>query len=77
MKKTDEQLGKNIEEYSKDEIGNSAHLEDFNKLLNHPDFEDQLTRCYAINSWANVQSGILRNRIVEIIKMLNKELNKN
>ena len=71
------EVAKNIEEYSKDEIVNSAHFEGFNKLLNHPDFEDHLSRCYAINSWANLQSGILRNRIVEIIKMLNKELNKN
>lgn len=68
------EVGKNIDAYSKDEIGNSAHPEDFNKLLNHPDFEDHLTRCFAINSWANVQSGILRNRIVEIIDMLNEEL---
>ena len=68
------EVGKNIDAYTKDEIGNSVHQEDFNKLLNHPDFEDHLTRCFAINSWANVQSGILRNRIVEIIDMLNEEL---
>lgn len=68
---------KNITTYTNNEIGNSAHQEDFNKLLNHPNFEDHLTRCYAINSWANSQSSILRNRIVEINDMLNKELNKN
>lgn len=68
-------VGENNEAYSKDNIGVSSHKEDFNALLNHPDLEDHLTRCYSINSWANVQSDILRNRIVEIISLIENEVN--
>ena len=69
------EVGEIITEYSKDAIGESAYHVDFNTLLNHPNFEDHLTRCYAINSWANVQSQILRKRIVEIIDLIQYELN--
>lgn len=69
------EIGENIESYAKDDIGESKHKEDFNALLNHPDFEDHLARCYAVNSWANVQSQILRKRIVEIIELLDNEIN--
>lgn len=69
------QIGVNIDDYSKDVIGNSTHKEDFNVLLNHPDFEDHLSRCYSVNSWGNVQSGILRKRIVEIIQLIKNEIN--
>ena len=67
-------IGENAEAYAKNEIGNSAHKEDFNALLNNPDLEDHLTRCYAINSWANEQSDILRKRIVEIIELIESEI---
>lgn len=70
------EIGRNILGNSDNEIGESKHLEDFNALLDHPDFEDHLSRCFSINSWANVQSGILRKRMVEIINMLEKEINK-
>ena len=63
-----------ITEYAKDDIGNSHYETDYNALLNNPDFEDHLTRCYAINSWTNVQSQILRKRIVEIIDLIKQEL---
>ena len=64
-----------ITSYVKNDIGNSHHVSDFKTLLNNPDFEDHLTRCYAINSWTNVQSEILRKRIVEIIDLIKSELN--
>lgn len=70
------EIDKNIESYSKDNIGKSKHKEDFNGLLNNPDLEDHLTRCYSINSWANIQSGILRKRIVEIIMLIEQEIKK-
>ncbi|MBE9491217.1 MAG: hypothetical protein IMY67_13040 [Bacteroidetes bacterium] len=70
------EIGKNNASYSLDDIGESSHKEDFNVLLNHPDFEDHLTRCYAINSWANIQSQILRKRIVEIIELIESEIEK-
>jgi len=67
-------IGENNETYSNNNIGISSHKEDFNALLNHPDMEDHLSRCYSINSWANVQSEILRNRIIEIIMLIEKEI---
>lgn len=67
-------IGENNEAYSKDDIGVSSHREDIDALLNHPDLEDHLTRCYSINSWANVQSDVLRNRTVEIIKLIESEI---
>ncbi|PHS68003.1 MAG: hypothetical protein COB12_01965 [Flavobacterium sp.] len=68
------EIGKNNEAYAKDDIGETLFKEDFNALLNHPDFEDHLSRCYSVNSWANVQSQILRNRIVLILELLDNEL---
>ena len=68
------EIGESVGAYTKNEIGNSAHNEDFNMLLNHPDFEDHLSRCYSINSWANEQSDILRQRIVEIIELIEGEI---
>lgn len=53
-----------------DTIGNSSHVVNHETLLRNPDFEDHLTRCHAINSWTNVQSHILRKRIVEIIDLI-------
>ena len=67
-------IGENAEAYAKADIGKSTHDEDFNALLNHPYFEDHLTRCYEINSWANLQSDILRQRIVEIIELIEQEI---
>jgi hypothetical protein len=67
-------IGENADAYAKDNIGESSHKEDFNALLNHPDFEDHLSRCYAVNSWANIQSQILRKRIVEIIELIDNEI---
>ena len=60
--------------YTKYDIGYSIHEENFINLLENPEFEDHLTRLYAINSWTNVQSDILRNRIVNIINMLTNEI---
>lgn len=58
----------------KNDIGYSNFEPDYNTLLSNPDFEDHLTRCYAINSWTNIQSQILRKRIVEIIDLIKQEL---
>ena len=61
--------------YADDDIGTTKHKEDFNALLNHPDLEDHLSRCYSINKWTNVQSLILLKRIIEIIELLDSEIN--
>ena len=64
----------NITSYDKHEIGNSKFKNNYNTLLTNPSFEDHLTRCYAINSWTNVQSQILRTRIIDIISLIKIEL---
>ena len=60
--------------YSYDDIGFSRHEEDFNGLLDHPDFQDHLSRCYSINKWTNVQASILRKRIVDLIALIESEI---
>lgn len=56
------------------DIGSSYHQEDFNALLDHPDLEDHLSRCFSINNWSNVQSIILKSRIEEIIALIDSEI---
>ena len=70
------EVGENNDSYIDNNIGETNHPEDFNALLDQPDFEDHLSRCYSINSWANVQSNVLRKRIVEIIKLIESEIKK-
>ena len=55
-------------------IGRSKYPEDYNHLLNEPDFEDHLTRCIVTNNICDVQSQILRSRIIEILELLSKEI---
>ena len=55
-------------------IGTTKHPEDYNHLLNQPDYEDHLTRCIVTNNISDVQSKILRSRIVEILDLLEIEI---
>ncbi len=55
-------------------IGRSKYPEDYNHLLNEPDFEDHLTRCIVTNNICDVQSQILRSRIIEILELLTEEI---
>ena len=55
-------------------IGPSKYLEDYNRLLDEPDFEDHLTRSMVTNNICDVQSIILRNRIVEILELISTEI---
>ena len=55
-------------------IGTTKYPEDFNHLLNQPDYEDHLTRCIVTNNISDVQSTILRSRIVEILNLLETEI---
>jgi hypothetical protein len=55
-------------------IGPSKYPEDYNQLLDQPDFEDHLTRCIVTNNICDVQSIILRNRIVEILELISTEI---
>lgn len=55
-------------------IGSSKYPEDIDHLLSEPDFEDHLTRCIVTNNICDIQSIILRNRIVEILDLLSIEI---
>ncbi len=69
-------IDKNIDDYllQKGGIGNTKHQEDFDLLLNHPDYEDHLVRCLVTNNNAQAQSAILRKRIVEILENVTIEI---
>jgi len=56
-------------------IGLTNHPENYNVLLDHPDYEDHLERCFTKNKFARLQSLILRERIVSILEILNSEIN--
>lgn len=56
------------------EIGNSKHISDINILLDNPDYEDHLVRCITTNRNTQQQAFILKDRIVEILDILNKEI---
>ena len=58
------------------EIGESKHLEDYNVLLDQPDYEDHLERCLSKNKHSLNQSLILRQKIVDILDILSAEINK-
>ena len=55
-------------------IGPSIHEVEINQLLSHPDFEDHLERAISMNRFALAQSMILRERILEILNLLNDEI---
>ena len=69
-------IDKNVNSYlfQKGGMGNTKHQEDMNLLLDHPDYEDHITRCLVTNNIADIQSVILRKRIVEILAIIADEL---
>lgn len=60
--------------YNIHEFGHSSHKEDLDTLFNNPDFEDYLTNCITHNLGVNKQSYILRNRILDILDLLDREI---
>ena len=60
------------EGYTDNDIGFSKHPVNMNLLLNNPDFEDHVSRCYSINSWTNSEALILRKRLLSIIELIQK-----
>lgn len=60
--------------YVDNEIGFSKHDVDINALLDNPDFEDHVSRCYSINSWTNSEALILRKRLIAIIESIQKNI---
>jgi hypothetical protein len=57
-------------------IGNSKKKIDFPELLNSPKFESLVAQSASFSKLANSQSISLRNRIVEILEILQAELNQ-
>jgi hypothetical protein len=57
-------------------IGPSKYDVDINDLLENPDFEDHLERALSTNRFAHSQSLILKERIEEILNIINKELDE-
>jgi hypothetical protein len=55
-------------------IGNSKYKENYNALLNLPNFEDHLERCVTQNRHSLNQSLILRKKIMQIIGILDHEI---
>jgi len=62
--------------YTSGGIGKTKYPQDFNILLNQPDYEDHLVRCIVTNNIAETQSFTLRKKIVEILAILNNEIKK-
>ena len=60
--------------YVDNEIGLSNHPVDIHELLDSPDFEDHISRCYSINSWTNSEALILRNRLLNILRLIKENL---
>jgi hypothetical protein len=58
-------------------IGLSQYKTDFNDLFDQPDFEDHLERAITTNRFALSQSLILKDRIMEILDILEKQLQNN
>lgn len=52
----------------------SKQKEDISKILDITDFEDHLADCATWNKQNNIQSLSLRNRIAEILKLIQQEL---
>jgi hypothetical protein len=56
------------------EIGNSKKKIDFSILLNDSKFESLVAQSASFSKLANSQSISLRNRIVEILEIINNDL---
>ena len=81
-----------IAQYWKDGLVDTFHLDkgsktefnitkskkevDFSKLLDHSNFEDHIAECASFSKLINSQSYSLRNRITEILDLIEQELNK-
>ena len=61
--------------YAITDLGYTKHNADFNVLLDAPDYEDHLVRLIVNNRNTQHQAYILRERIVEIIELLESEIN--
>ena len=61
--------------YELTSLGATKHAADINALLDTPDYEDHLVRLIVTNRNTQHQAYILRERIVEILDLLEAEIN--
>ena len=57
-------------------IGNSKNVNELSELLANSNFEDVVANCASMAKLTNSQSFSLRNRIVEILNLIEQELKK-
>ena len=57
-------------------LGDTKHSADIDDLLDTPDYEDHLVRLVVTNRNTQHQAYILKERIVEILELLESEINK-
>ncbi len=57
-----------------DDLGDSKRNENLAILFDESDFEDHLAMCYTWNKIANIQSEVLRERILEILNLIEQGL---
>ena len=62
--------------YTITSLGDTKHSADIDALLDTPDYEDHLVRLIVTNRNTQHQAYILKERIVEIIELLESEINK-
>ncbi len=62
--------------YYKYELGDSKYEMDPNIIFNQPDFEGHLTECFRASLGINRQSYTLRKRILDILDILDREIEK-
>lgn len=54
----------------------SKRPEDVSQILEVEDFEDFIAQCASLNNLTNIQSESLRQRILEILKLIRQQLNE-
>ncbi|PTM11590.1 MAG: hypothetical protein DA407_01185 [Bacteroidetes bacterium] len=62
-----------IEQFS---VGNSKRNVDLSKVLDMPAMESNLALCATFNKLNNLQSEVLRKRIVDILELIDNQLNE-
>lgn len=56
------------------EVGNSNKILETSKILKNKEIEGIMSVAISLNQSANIQSQVLRKRILEILDILNKEI---
>ena len=57
-------------------VGDSKRKTDPSKILDVPAMESNLALCATFNKLNNIQSEVLRKRIIEILELIKQQLNE-